>query len=199
MAAAASSATVTKYYKSLKTVDDVAGMSIEAFIAPVRCFTDETYSTDLLAIVSVENARPSEVNKEVVTGDSIAIVKILTSEEKDAVCTGMYLIEENRWIEDTTPYRNNVYQYQEWYSKGKPHRGGDRAAFISKERYVWYTNGVPDRGNDRPAIVETDGNVFWYTNGKLNRVDGKPAQIFNDGTMKYFVDGVEVSSTAETD
>lgn len=92
---------------------------------------------------------------------------------------------------------------QRWYKKGKPHRDGDKPAWIGyhygtndKRIEVWSKNGKTHRDGDKPAKIEyaEDSQIIlekWSKKGKEHRNGDKPSfiehfddQITNPGTIR---------------
>jgi len=46
---------------------------------------------------------------------------------------------------------------------------------IKNKKENWFLKGKLHRGNDKPASIWADGSKRWYINGNLHREDNKPA------------------------
>jgi hypothetical protein len=157
---------------------------------PLNCFEETygyNYDNDVLGVVELSARCDTDGEKTV--GSSMKIIRILTREETNTLCSGVRL-RNGSFI-----YAHDVdgiasipaYMKQYWYSSGRLHRDGDKPAIISDTGSTrWYCNGKLHRDGDKPAIIHIRGGMEWFVNGKLHREADKPAIICYNGSMQWF-------------
>lgn len=123
--------------------------------------------------------------------DKIKIVREITREEFEKLCTGQFEIYhakrhyyQGQLHRDDGPaieYKNGD---KYWYKNGQLHRDDGPSIEYSNGFWEWYKNGQIHR-DDGPAVQWPDSSIYWYKNGQLHRDDG-PAVERVDGTRIWY-------------